>query len=164
MHTAKRWLQPSRSSHWLVGPRPPTVLPTDLDIEWDAVFRERCNVLLEGPASPTAEMLSAMRPHLRPPIWEYIPSGAAVPQPQEGTLILLEVARLSTSQQAELLRWLDDGPGRSVQIVSTSSEPLFPFVETRTFDADLYYRLNVVLIQLFGTGQPDSLPAPPAER
>ena len=35
-----------------------------------------------------------------------------------------------------------------VQIISTVSEPLFTLVEAGTFLADLYYRLNIVRMDL----------------
>jgi DNA-binding NtrC family response regulator len=69
-----------------------------------------------------------------------------VPQPAEGTLILSGVESLDAGQQAQLLQWLDQGK-RRVQLASISSQPLFPLVEAGTFDASLYYRLNVVRIE-----------------
>ena len=58
-------------------------------------------------------------------------------------------------QQTALLRWFDkldrlikfDERVR-VRIVSTSSKPLFSFVGSGAFPSELYYRLNVVLIEL----------------
>jgi transcriptional regulator of aromatic amino acid metabolism len=70
--------------------------------------------------------------------------------PAEGSVILLDVASLVPDQQAELLRWLNEGAGRyDVQLASTSSEPLFPLVEAGAFDATLYYRLNTIRIEWF---------------
>jgi len=40
-----------------------------------------------------------------------------------------------------------------VQVVSTSSEPLFPLVETGAFLANLYYRLNVVRMNVMSSGE-----------
>lgn len=122
------------------------VLPVELTLEWNAVAREHCNVLVEGVPTVAAPVLAVLRGHLRAPIHEYNPSiGSPVPEPTEGTLVLLEVASLDLRQQAKLLRWLSDRQG-SVQVASTSSEPLFPLVERGAFDAALYYRLNVVRI------------------
>jgi DNA-binding NtrC family response regulator len=61
-------------------------------------------------------------------------------------LILSGVESLDAGQQAQLLQWLDQGK-RRVQLASISSHPLFPLVEAGTFDASLYYRLNVVRIE-----------------
>jgi hypothetical protein len=144
------------------------VLPVELASDWNAVACEHCNVLVEAVPAVAAPILSVLRGHLRAPIYEYSPNvGRPVPEPTEGTLILLEVASLGPRQQAKLLRWLNDRRG-SVQVASTSSEPLFPLVERGTFDAALYYRLNVVriAIQALGIGAP-ATPAretPPIER
>ncbi len=127
-------------------PQRPMFLPVDLHPEWDVAIRARANVLLVGSASATEAMLVAMKPHLDEPLREYRPeAGVPVPQPREGTLVLLEVERLDREQQAQLDRWLERFDGRArVQVVSTGSERLFSLVETGAFLANLYYRLNVV--------------------
>ena len=136
----------------------PIFLPVDLHLEWDLVIRARCNLLLVGSSSVTDAMLVALEPHLREPLRQYTPkTGVPVPQPLKGTLVLLEVARLDVKQQAQLLWWLEQFDERwQVQVVSTTSEPLFPLVETGRFLANLYYRLNVVRMNLTSSGE--SLP------
>ena len=122
-------------------------LPTELSLEWNAISREHCNVLVEALPAVSGQILEKLRPHLRTPVEEYRPKvGVPVPQPAEGTLIVSGVESLDASQQAQLLRWLDEGKNR-VQLASISSEPLFPLVEAGTFDASLYYRLNIVRIE-----------------
>lgn len=122
-------------------------LPAELSLEWNAISREHCNVLVEAMPAVAGQILEKLRPHLRNPIAEYRPKvGVPVPQPAEGTLILLGVESLDAGQQAQLLQWLDQGRSR-VQLASISSEPLFPLVEAGTFDASLYYRLNIVRIE-----------------
>ena len=135
----------------------PVFLPSHLRAEWDAVFQGNHNFLLVGTASATNEMLVAMTPHLPAPLQRYnSKAGRQVPQPSDGTLILLEVARLDAKQQIELLRWLEQFDHRShVQVVSTTSKPLFSLVERGAFLADLYYKLNVVRIDLNGSGSAD---------
>jgi hypothetical protein len=124
------------------------MLPVELAPEWNTVAREHCNVLVEALPAAAAPILAVLRGRLRAPIHEYNPKvGGPVPEPTEGTLLLFEVASLAPKQQAKLLRWLNDRQG-SVQVASTSSEPLFPLVERGTFDAALYYRLNVVRIAI----------------
>jgi hypothetical protein len=122
-------------------------LATELSLEWNAISREHCNVLVEAMPAVAGQILEKLRPHLRTPIEEYRPeAGVPVPQPAEGTLILSGVESLDASQQAQLLHWLNQGKKR-VQLASISSQPLFPLVEAGTFDASLYYRLNVVRIE-----------------
>ena len=81
----------------------PIFLPVDLHAEWDLVIRARSNLLLVGASSATNAMLVALKPHLDEPIRQYKPkAGVPVPQPREGTLVLLEVDRLDGKQQAQL--------------------------------------------------------------
>jgi hypothetical protein len=132
----------------------PVFLPSHLQAEWDAVSQGQHNFLLVGTQSATKEVLVAMTPHLREPLHRYSPKpGLPVPQPVDGTLVLLEAAMLDGKQQKQLLRWLDQFEQRPhVQVVSTTSKPLFSLVETGGFLSDLYYKLNIVRIDLIGLG------------
>lgn len=153
MPTASRWLRTARARarERVYATEPPTVGSIELLPEWNAVCHDHCNVLVEAPPAVAEQILSALRPHLRYPILEYS-SRVDIPMqpPAEGSLILLEVARLAPDQQAQLLQWLNEDGGRfDVQLASTSSEPLFPLVEAGAFDATLYYRLNTIRIEWF---------------
>jgi hypothetical protein len=130
--------------------RRPVFLPSDLGAEWDAVSHGHHNLLVVGAPAATDEMLVALTPHLREPLQRYTPkAGLPVPRASEGTLVILEVARLDREQQVELLRWVDQcDPRLHVQVVSTTSKPLFSLVKKGVFLADLYYKLNVVRIDL----------------
>jgi len=132
----------------------PIFLPFDLHAEWDLAIRARSNLLLAGSLSATDAMLAALKPHLRAPLRQYEPkTGEPVPQPREGTLVLLEVDRLDAKQQAQLVRWLDRfEERRRVQVVSTTAEPLFSLVEAGAFLASLYYRLNIVRMDVTASG------------
>ena len=44
-------------------------------------------------------------------------------------------------------------------IVSTTAHPLFPLVARELFDEALYYRLNITLLRLEPTNDPELLPA-----
>jgi hypothetical protein len=104
-------------------------------------------VLLEGPAASTDAVLRLLAPHLHAPvIWK--PRGAPfeVPAGEVGALILQDVYDLSTQEQSRLLAWIDANP--DVQIVSTTAYRLFALVARRRFDAALYYRLNVILLNV----------------
>ncbi len=79
------------------------------------------------------------------------------PQPrlsQEGTLFLQEVGRLSPASQARLADHLAElrmhGGGRRVRrrVMASSSETLLDRVNAGTFDARLFYRLNVIHLVL----------------
>ena len=106
------------------------------------------SVLLEGPAAATDAVLLLMEPHLRRPLVRNPPhSSFELPEGPTGGLILRDVAALSPGDQARLLAWLQ-GEGFGAQVVSTTERPLFAVVAQGLFDAALYYRLNVVLLDL----------------
>jgi hypothetical protein len=156
MHPAIRWrsqLTTGSAKTAAAGQRP-IFLPLEFHAEWDLVTQGHPNFLLVGTPSDTYDMIDAMKPHLREPLHEYTPTaGMWVPQPPSGTLVLLEVAKLDAKQQIQLLRWLDQfqfNEGLPVQVVSTTSEPIFSMVQANAFLADLYYKLNVVRIDLVG--------------
>jgi transcriptional regulator of aromatic amino acid metabolism len=154
----RRRLQPTLGSgREQAAHRRPAFLPSYLRAEWDAVARGHHNFLLVGTPSATNEMFGAMTPHLRKPLHQYIAKpGLPVPRPVEGTLVLLEVARLDGKQQAQLLRWLHEFDQRlPVQVVSTTAKPLFSHVEAGAFLRDLYYKLNVVRMDLTGSARVD---------
>lgn len=75
-----------------------------------------------------------------------------------GTLLLDEIALLSVEAQAKLLRVLEEreferiGGRRTIQIdarvIATTNVDLETAVEQKTFRADLFFRLNVVRIEL----------------
>lgn len=76
----------------------------------------------------------------------------------EGTLMLDEIGELSLALQAKLLRFLQEGEfyrvgGRNpvsadVRIIAATNRDLKEMVQEKLFRADLYYRLNVIPIQI----------------
>lgn len=76
----------------------------------------------------------------------------------EGTLFLDEIGDMEPSLQAKLLRALESRTFRRVggvkeiptnfRLVSATNQPLQDLVETGTFRADLYYRINAVVLEL----------------
>jgi transcriptional regulator of acetoin/glycerol metabolism len=64
--------------------------------------------------------------------------------------LLREVDMLTESQQAAVMRLLDTRPPRALEetprIITTSSVSLFDRVKQGSFDARLFYRLNVIHI------------------
>jgi DNA-binding NtrC family response regulator len=76
----------------------------------------------------------------------------------KGTLFLDEIGDMPMSLQTKLLRVLQDKTIRrvgestnrpvDVRIISASNQPLEEMIKAHTFREDLYYRLNVIPIQL----------------
>lgn len=75
-----------------------------------------------------------------------------------GTLFLDEIGDLTLTAQTKLLRTLQEGEIKrigethvrkvDVRIIASTNKDLERMVQEKTFRADLYYRLNVVLIKL----------------
>jgi len=113
-------------------------------VEWRS---PRHNVLLEGSEVSTLAVLRLLEPHLpEPVIRKRRGSPLQLPDGDIGALILEEVSDLSGDEQARLLAWIDRRC--HTQIVSTTSRPLFAGVARGFFDASLYYRLNVIVVEL----------------
>ena len=115
--------------------------------DWRAILRRRINVLVIGPPDALAAFGTLARSEMRAPITSI---GASLPSFLGGvrTLILTDAASLDGAQQQRLLTWLDDRRDGDVQVISLTSTPLFPLVETKVFDPQLYYRLNTVLLEI----------------
>ncbi len=107
----------------------------------------RHNVLLQGPVGAIDAALAVIAPCLlRPVAWKKAESKFD-PTAAFASLILQEVGSLTQSEQIQLRDRLDNANVRP-QIVSTTTLPLFRLVEQGMFDAALYYRLNIVLLDL----------------
>ena len=76
-----------------------------------------------------------------------------------GTIFLDEIGEMSLRMQALLLRFLETGeiqrvgsdrslPYADVRVVAATHRPLLDLVEEKTFREDLYYRLNVIHIEV----------------
>jgi sigma-54-interacting transcriptional regulator len=126
----------------------PDFVPSHLAAEWTAISCGRHNVLLAGAPSALDALLASITPNLEEPIRMFDAATGTV-LPTKGTLVLTEIGDLNAEQQLRLLAWMD-GAGREghVQIVSTTSRPIVPLMERGAFRAELYYRLNVVRIDL----------------
>lgn len=109
----------------------------------------RTNLLLLGSSDGIGIVLEMLRLEHREPILQWHPGQPlALPPPASpATLVLHDVSELTSSDQDRVLRWLDQA-ARQVRVVSTAAEPLWPLVETGTFNDMLYYRLNTVSVDL----------------
>jgi hypothetical protein len=75
-----------------------------------------------------------------------LPGTLDLPLATTGTVVVADASRLTLHQQIELYDWLNAGRG-GVQIVSITSEPIWPLVEAGRFLEGLFYRLNVVTLE-----------------
>jgi len=108
--------------------------------------RGRPNVLVIGDAASTTAVLDRMRPHLLTPLASWTPrESLALPETPFRTLVIRDVDQLVGAQQTELLAQLDQVCA-GVQLVSLAGTPLFPAVVRGMFLENLYYRLNIVML------------------
>jgi len=114
----------------------------------------RVNVLLAGKDEVIRLVLQTLRAHVQQPVSSWSPSDPFTlpPRDRSGTLILHEVGALAIREQIRLLEWSARGM-RGTQVISTTSEPLFPRVRAGAFIDTLYYRLNTVYIDVTETDQ-----------
>lgn len=108
------------------------------------------NVLLVGAEAAVVDILDGLRPNCRQPV-ETCETGsflALSPPSQAGTLILRDVGNLTQEGQRHLIAWLDDNARDRIQVIATNAAALWPRVRDGSFADALYYRLNVIYIDL----------------
>jgi hypothetical protein len=115
--------------------------------EIQLIIDSRLNTLLCGALPSVSAALSALRPLIRRPL--VVASGSAwrAPSASTATLVVENVAALSSEEQRAMIDWLES-TSRQVQVISTSERPLFELVERGTFSDRLSYRLNVMHLEL----------------
>jgi len=124
------------------------------ELSW--LSRAHPNILLVGDGAATAAALSELQSIYQfPVIVRNCGDLPLVLPPTESanTLILHDVAALPPGEQQMLSDWLSSG-NRRTQVVTTSAEALLPLVTTGAFLATLYYRLNVIYVDVTGAVAP----------
>ena len=113
--------------------------------DWHLLVTARPNVLLEGAHETTDLVVGAAMEWLPAPHATWC--GAPPCGDRPATLVVRSISALDHDQQRSLCDWLD-APGDRVQVISITSEPLYPLVSSGAFLATLYYRLNVLLLDV----------------
>ena len=122
--------------------------------EWHSVSTRQHNAIFEGPDHATEDLLLLLQPYLRAPaIWNWAPRPLELPASGGGAVVLRNVCALDREEQGTLLKWLETD---RKQVVSTTTEPLFPLIAEGRFDAALYYRLNIMLMRVEATAPSSS--------
>jgi hypothetical protein len=121
--------------------------------DWQLLVTTRPNTLLEGPHEATDAIVGEAMEWLAEPHATW--TGAPERGDRPATLVVRAVSALDRDQQKALLAWLD-APGDRIQVISTTTDPLYPLVDRGAFLPNLYYRLNVLLLDVASTGRTDS--------
>ena len=108
----------------------------------------RLNFLLIGRDADIESALAGILPRMTPPVALWEARGSRdVASSGPRTLVVRDVGKLSAAEQEQLNDHLDSWRG-SVQIVSTTSRSFLSRVERGGFSERLYYRLNIVCVDL----------------
>ena len=113
---------------------------------WRARMRTRANVLVSGPGPALSPFIELAKSELRAPITSV--AGSTPLFPDVRTLIVTEADRLDTAGQRRLTQWMNEPRHAHAQIVSLTSVNLLALVEASRFDADLFYRLNMIHLKV----------------
>lgn len=116
--------------------------------EWRAITEGRFNLLLEGPETSTDAALLLLRRYLRGIVyWKRRTAPLEIAPAKARTVVVDGVDTLQQAEQSILLTWMADTDER-IQIVSTTTGPLFPLVVRGIFDERLFYRLNTIALRI----------------
>jgi hypothetical protein len=113
--------------------------------DWRLLVTARPNVLLEGAHETTDVIVGEAMGWLPEPHATWC--GAPPQGDRPATLVVRSISALDRDQQRSLFDWLD-ALGDRVQVISTTSEPLYPMVGRGVFLERLYYRLNVMRLDV----------------
>lgn len=116
--------------------------------EWDAVIAARSNLLIEGDVADTQRLVGELLSNLTSPVIAF-PRPGPLPDGDGAVVLVTDVDQLTPDDQRRLMSALGH-PGRRIQVICTSTTPLFRRVERGEFLPALYYRINVVRIILPG--------------
>lgn len=126
-----------------------TFPPADIDsVDLEVIKRYRPNMLMCGPVAAVNTTLAILRPFLQQPVFQWgCDTHGSLPQHLTGTLILEHASTAHGEQQRLILDWLD-ARTLHVQVIATTEEPLFPLVQRGVFLDRLYYKLNMLYLDL----------------
>jgi hypothetical protein len=126
---------------------------SDLDIEMTRrMLRQgQARALVMGTERATGAVLLALRADFSSPVLN-ARAGSLLTLPETpATLLIHDVSALDSADQVRLHRWLNPTPP-GISVIAVASEPLFPLVERGAFLADLFYRLNLIVIDVSNAG------------
>ena len=106
----------------------------------------RPNVLVIGPVAQTEAAVNGIVAALGKPARFWAPDVALPARADGRAIVIRDVATLSPVLQKAWLAWLSTQQRRRPHIIATSSIAVFPLIAQGMFLADLYYRLNTILL------------------
>ena len=124
-------------------------------VEFVELGMPRANVLLIGPDGAIAYLLDTLLPDLREPMGRWCSGQELLLPPTVSiqTLLVRDVGAMLVADQRRLHEWLHEASS-TTQVISTTSASLLPLVKCGAFIEALYYRLNMVVIDLAAAHTP----------
>ena len=116
--------------------------------DWAVLLRRRPNLLISGNRETADAFVLALTPYFGPPVRRLVCAASLRLPAAGGTLILDGVEALNGQQQKTLFCWLDACSHPEVQVISVAPTALYTYVEAGTFLDALYYRLNMVHLEV----------------
>jgi glutamate racemase len=136
----------SQRGEWAMTAASDTI-DLDIDMTRRMLRHGRARALVVGTKRATAAVLRALRADFASPVFNLRAGGALTLPETSATLLIHEVSALDTADQHRLQQWLERSAAGS-SVIAVASEPLFPLVQRGAFLPDLFYRLNLIVIDV----------------
>jgi hypothetical protein len=134
------------------------MIDQDIDLTRHMLRQGRARALVVGTEGATGAVLSALHDDFGSPVLHVRAGGPLTLPETPATLLIHDVSALDAADQDRLLQWLNLSlPGSS--LIAVTSEPLFPLVERGAFLPHLFYRLNLIVIDVTRPSPPWPAPA-----
>ena len=105
-------------------------------------------MLIRGQQEAVDALVRELTPHFHAPVRRMTWDALRRLPTSSGTLILDRVETLDLQQQEALLWWLGELSHTTIQVVALTSAALYSHVQAGTFLNALYYRLNVIYLEV----------------
>ena len=121
----------------------------DIDITRRMLRQGRARALVVGTERATGSVLRSLHADFGSLVINLRAGGPLTLPETHATLIIHDVSALNTTDQDRLHRWLNLSPA-GISVIAVTSEPLFPLVQRGVFLTELFYRLNLIVIDVSG--------------
>ena len=119
----------------------------DIDITRRMLRQGRARALVVGTERTTGSVLRSLRADFGAVVVN-MRAGDPLTLPEaRATLIIHDISALNAADQDRLYQWLNLSPP-GISVIGVTSEPMFPLVQRGAFLTDLFYRLNLIVIDV----------------
>jgi hypothetical protein len=135
-----------RGARALSAAAAPDTIGFDLNMTRRMLREGQARALVIGPCRATDAIVRALRADSSSPVLDVRGDRLILPE-NPGTLFIHDASTLGAADQVRLLEWLDQSPP-GTSVIAITAEPLFPVVQRGRFLPDLFYRLNLIVIDV----------------